>query len=139
MKIFIDTNILLDVLRSRQPFVNESLSIWALVENEKVEGFISAISFNNIYYILRRTLGNKVAYDALRIIRNTFRIITLDERILNKAIDSQFNDFEDSIQFFSAIHAGAEYIITRNVKDFPKESIPILTPEAFLALEADLD
>ena len=135
MKLFIDTNILLDVLHSRQPFVQDSSSIWSLVEREQVEGFISAISFNNVYYIVRRTLGNKTAYNAMAIMRDMFRIVNLDERILNKAIDNKFNDFEDAIQFFSAIHAGVDYIITRNIKDFPKEDIPVLMPEALLSMD----
>ncbi len=137
MKIFIDTNILLDVLRNRQPFAKESLSIWSLVESGKMEGYISAISFNNVHYILRRAFDNKTADDAMRIMRDTFRIIPLDERILNKAIDSKSNDFEDAIQFFSAIHADVDYIITRNVKDFSYQDISALTPEAFLALDFD--
>ncbi|NOY75288.1 MAG: PIN domain-containing protein [Kiritimatiellaeota bacterium] len=135
MNIFIDTNILLDVLRAREPFLKNSLAIWALVEREKITGYISAISFNNTYYILRSAVGNNKAYEAMRIIRDTFRIVALDERIMNKAIDADFKDFEDAIQFFSAIHADADYIVTRNVKDFFQNDIPVLTPEAFLALD----
>ena len=137
MKIFIDTNVLLDVLRNRQPFAKESVSIWSLAESEKMEGYVSAISFNNVYYILRRTSDGNTADNAMRIMRDTFRIIPLDERILNKAIDSNFNDFEDAIQFFSAIHADVDHIITRNVKDFSRQDISALTPEAFLALDFD--
>jgi predicted nucleic acid-binding protein len=137
VKIFIDTNILLDVLRNRHPFAKDSLSIWSLVECGRMEGYISAISFNNAHYILSRAFDNKTADDAMRIMRDTFRIIPLDERVLNKAIDNKFKDFEDAIQFFSAIHADVDYIITRNVKDFSCQDISALTPEAFLALDFD--
>lgn len=102
-----------------------------------MEGYISAISFNNVHYILSRAFDNKTAGDAMRIMRDTFRIVPLDERILNKAIDNKANDFEDAIQFFSAIHADVDYIITRNVKDFSYQDISALTPEAFLALDFD--
>ena len=137
MNIFIDTNILLDVLRAREPFLKNSLDIWSLVEREKVGGYISAISFNNTYYVLRAAVGNGKAYEAMRIIRDTFRIVALDERIMNKAIDADFKDFEDAIQFFSAIHANVNYIVTRNVKDFLRNDIPVLTPEAFLSIGVD--
>lgn len=137
MNIFIDTNILLDVLRAREPFLKNSLAIWALVEREKFEGYISAISFNNTYYVLRAAVGNAKAYEAMRILRDTFRVVALDERIMNKAIDADFKDFEDAIQFFSAIHANANYIVTRNVKDFSRNDIPVLTPEAFLSIGVD--
>ena len=133
MKIFIDTNILLDVLRSREPFLKDSLSVWSLVESEKVKGFISAISFNNVYYVLSRTVDNPNALNAMCIMRDIFQIISLDNRIINKAIDNDFPDFEDSIQFFSAIHAKADYIITRNVKDFSQQYIPAITPKAFIS------
>lgn len=137
MNIFIDTNILLDVLRAREPFLKNSLAIWALVEREKFEGYISAISFNHTYYVLRATVGNAKAYEAMRILRGTFRVVALDERIMNNAIDADFKDFEDAIQFFSAIHANANYIVTRNVKDFSRNDIPVLTPEAFLSIGVD--
>lgn len=137
MKIFIDTNILLDVFLNRQPFVKDSLSIWSLVESEKLEGYISAISFNNIHYILRRAFDGKTADEAMRIMRDTFRITPLDERLLNKAIDNKFDDFEDAIQYFSAIHADVDHIITRNVKDFSRHDISALTPEAFLSLDPE--
>ena len=134
MKIFVDTNILLDVLRRREPLYQTSAIIWSWVETGEIEGCISAISFNNAYYVIRRTVNARAANKALTVLRDTFDIVDLNTQIMNQAIDAGFKDFEDAIQFFSAIHAGVDYLITRNVKDFPARDIPVLTPEAFLEL-----
>ncbi len=134
MKIFVDTNVLLDVFQERRPHYDGSVSVWDMAERGQLSGFISAISFNNIYYIVSRFRDKKHASRAIKLLRGTFSPVPLDEQILNQAIDSKMNDFEDAIQFFSAVRASANFIITRNNKDFPKSSIPVLTPEEFLAI-----
>jgi len=139
IRLFLDTNVILDILRKRKPFVESSAGIWDLIERTKVAGFVSAISFNNIHYILRRSISAESAYAAMDIMRDTLNIVPLDGPILNKAIDTAFKDFEDGIQFFSAIQCGADYLISRNVKDFSCEDIPVLEPEAFLALDLDFN
>jgi hypothetical protein len=127
------------MLRKRKPFFKSSAAVWDLVERSKVTGFVSAISFNNIHYIMRRSLSNESAYKAMNIMRDTLSVVPLDNKILNKSIDASFSDFEDGIQFFSAMQCDADYLITRNVKDFPQEDIPALEPEEFLALDLDFD
>jgi len=139
MRIFVDTNILLDVLRSRRPFAEHSSSIWSLAESNRVEAFVSAVSFNNAYYVLCRIADKKTAYEAMGIVRDIFRVVPLDERILNKAIGNKLKDFEDAIQFSSAIHVHADYLLTRNVGDFPRRDVPVLSPESFLALGLSFD
>ena len=132
-KVFLDTNVLLDVLAKREPFYRASALVWTLAESGKVAGMISTISFNNIYYILRRQSGGAGAKTAVRLLHGIFTVVPPDNRILNQALDSEMADFEDSLQFFSALHAGAQCIITRNPDDFPSGHISILTPEEFLA------
>ena len=134
MIAFIDTNVLLDVFLRRSHQYEASVSIWDMAERGQISGLVSAISFNNIYYIVSRFSDKKHAGRAVKLLRGTFMPVSLDEQILNQAIDSKINDFEDAIQFFSAVHASADFIITRNVKDFPKSSIPVSTPEEFLAI-----
>ena len=130
MKLFIDTNVVIDVLAQRQHFYDASAAILTMLEKDEAEGFISAISFNNIHYILRKQSG-KTKANAIRMLN----IVTLDEKILTRTIESAFNDFEDGIQFFSAMRSNADYLISRNVKDFPHDDIPVLTPEEFLQLD----
>lgn len=137
-KIFLDTNVILDMLRQRKPFVEGSAAVWDLIEHEKAEGYVSAISFNNVHYIIRRAANDNIARQAMRTMMDTLNVIPLDGKILNKAMDAaKFKDFEDAIQFFSAIQCDAEYLITRNVKDFPQTDIPVFDPETFLALNLD--
>eukprot|EP00831_Metopus_contortus_P023818 TRINITY_DN20930_c0_g2_i1.p1 TRINITY_DN20930_c0_g2~~TRINITY_DN20930_c0_g2_i1.p1 ORF type:complete len:141 (+),score=18.65 TRINITY_DN20930_c0_g2_i1:177-599(+) len=138
MKIFVDTNILLDVLLYREPFVENAAKIWSMCEKDVVEGYVSSISFNNAHYLIGRIENRLKADKAIRITLDTFRAVPLDERLIRKALDANFHDYEDAIQYFSALQSSADFIITRNVKDFPKQSdIPVLTPEDFIALELD--
>lgn len=133
MKVFLDTNILLDVLLSREPHVATSAQIWSGVERGEFQGVISAISFNNVYFIVRRLSDRKKAEWSLRILHGTFDVVPVDDKLLGRAIDAGFNDFEDAIQFFSAIASGADLILTRNTSDFPVNILSVLTPEVFLA------
>ncbi len=134
MKLLFDTNILLDVFQERPQFYQSSSRLVNMAETGKIDGCISAISFNNCFYILKRYCGNEKARQTLCIIRDIFEIAELNGRIINQAIDSDINDFEDAIQYFSAIHTGSDYIITRNQRDFKKSAIPALSPEEFLSI-----
>ena len=136
MKVFLDTNVLLDVLARREPFYAASAEIWSLAESGAVQGYISAISFNNIYYVIRKTAGKRNADKALRILRDIFVPVAPDTLILNQAIDSTMNDFEDAIQIHSAIRAGADCLITRNPGHFKavETNLAISTPDEFLAV-----
>ncbi len=134
INILIDTNILLDVLTERKPYYASSAAVWTLAERGQIKGFISAISYNNIYYVLKRTQGQVVARKALVIMRDMFSTVELDQNIINMAIDSKFRDFEDAIQYFCSVRVQADYIITRNAKDFKASDIPVLSPEEFLSI-----
>lgn len=138
MNLFIDTNVVIDVIAGRPQRYEASAEVLTLLERDKFAGFISAISFNNIHYIIRRQSGKNKADHAVRTLLATFSIVSLDEKIITRAIDANFNDFEDGIQFFSAIRCHADYLISRNVKDFPHDDIPVLAPEEFLRLDLGL-
>lgn len=133
MKVFVDTNVLLDVLARREPFYAEAAHIWSLAERGKIKGLVSVISFNNVYYVVRRASSRKSAERALKLIRGVFAPVPLSVQVLNQAIDAEFRDFEDAIQFHSAIQAQAECLVTRDADHFPGKDLPVLTPTAFLA------
>lgn len=133
MNFFADSNILLDVLENRDQHYEYSSQIWTLAESGKAQAFISAISFNNIFYLVRKHAGRKRAQQALELLNSVFTMVPLGQDIVNKAITSKLPGFEDAIQFFSALSVAADCIVSRNVKDFPQGSIPIFTPENFLA------
>jgi predicted nucleic acid-binding protein len=132
MKIFLDTNILFDVLTKREPFYYDSLKIWTLAKEDITEAYISAISVTNLYYIIKKIKGQKIAENFVDELINDFEIVPLTKDILHQARTIKGKDYEDLIQYFSAIHLGCELLLTRNKKDFPKEGIIILSPSKFL-------
>ena len=136
MDIFVDTNILLDVLTRRKPHYNSSAQIWTLCERGHMRGHISVISFNNIFYIVRKLADKKTAQEMMGTLRDIFQPVALDAQLLNLAIGGKFTDFEDAIQYHSARRAAATALITRNVSHFPKSDLSILTPQEFLASRA---
>ncbi len=133
MNVFFDTNVLLDVLVRREPHYEDSARVWTLAETATLGGCVSALSFPNIYYLLRRAKSKQTAQKAMTILRDVFRPVPLDEQILNQAIDAELKDFEDGIQLFSALRAGAACLITRNPRHFPDGDLAVQTPGEFLA------
>ncbi|HLY74787.1 MAG TPA: PIN domain-containing protein [Planctomycetota bacterium] len=133
MKVFVDTNVLLDVLAERKPFYHEAERVWSLAELGRMDGYVSAISFNNCYCIIHKYAGRRSADKAIRMLRDVFSPIDLTAQVLNQAIDAGFSDFEDAIQFHSAVHAKVPCIITRNQDHFPRTPLSILSPAEFLA------
>jgi len=133
MIAFLDTNVLMDVLVQREPFVKDSHAVWTLVNEAQFQGFISAISFNNVAYVVRKTESPQKIKQGLRMLRDSFQLVPLDKQILNQAIESDWKDFEDAIQYFSALRAGASSLIARNTTHFPPGEMAIETPTQFLA------
>jgi predicted nucleic acid-binding protein len=133
MNVFIDTNVLMDVLLERKPFVAESRKVWFLAERGKIQGLLSALTFANVYYIVRKVRGPQAAMTMLTMLRDTFTPVALDGQILIQAMDARFSDFEDAIQYFSALRADAVCLITRNPGHFPRSDLLVLSPADFLA------
>ena len=134
MKLFLDTNIVIDVIANREPFVEDSRIILNLCETGKAEGIISALTLCTISYVLRKFATPGMMRTKLRDLRNILTPIDLSVSLLDKAIASSITDFEDAVQFYTAAYSDADVIITRNIKHFPQDNIPVLTPTEFLAL-----
>lgn len=132
MNVFVDTNVLLDVLAKRARFYDDSVAIWTLAEQRRICGMVSAISFTNIYYVVRKLRSRRVALRTMTQLRDTFTPVACDEQILNQAIDAGFDDFEDAVQYFSALRGDASCLVTRDAGDFPDPVIPVLSPAEFL-------
>lgn len=133
MRVLVDTNVLLDVLAERRDFYTDAMRVWSLAESGRLEAFVAAISFSNCYYILHKHAGRRNAEKAMRILRDVFVPVDLTAQLLNQAIDAGFVDFEDAIQFYSALHAQSDALITRNPDHFPRSGMPILSPAELLA------
>ena len=134
MKLFLDTNIVIDVIANREPFVKDSRIILNLCETGKAEGVISALTLCTISYVLRKFATPGMMRTKLRDLRNILTPIDLSVSLLDKAIASSITDFEDAVQFYTAAYSDADVIITRNIKHFPQDNIPVLTPTEFLAI-----
>ncbi len=134
-RIFIDTNVIIDLLADRTPFADHAAILFQLAKENKIRIFVSAISFNNTYYILRKVSTHKKAINLLSEIEEYVGIQELNREIIGKSLKSGFNDFEDSIQYYSAVQLGnIDIFTTRNVKDFKKSEIPVLSPETTIKL-----
>ena len=134
-QIFIDTNVIIDFLADRNPFSEHAAILFQLAKEKKIKIFISAISFNNTYYILRKVTSHKKALNLISDIEDIVGIQETNRKIIRKAIKSNFNDFEDAIQYYSAIELGAiDIITTRDLKDFKRSELPVLSPETTVKL-----
>jgi len=133
LRVFIDTNVLLDVLAEREAFYVDAMRVWTLSESGQIDAHVAAISFSNCYYIVRRHAGRRSAEKAVRLLRDVFKPVDMTVQILNQAIDAGFADFEDAVQFHSAVRARAECVITRNPDHFPRTPLSVLSPAEFLA------
>ena len=131
MRVLIDTNVLLDVLLQREHFYRDAAIIWSLVERGVVEGYIYAISVNNIYYITKKLNDEKTAGSLVDKILKDFKVIAATYEIL-KLARTRDGDYEDLIQYFSALRNKCEFIVTRDPKGFPKKGIKIVSPTDFV-------
>ena len=133
MKLLIDANILLDVLQRREPHCSDSALLWKLCETGQVSGYISALTVANLVYIMRKELTAERIEEVLSYLMLIFHLTELTESDIMNAAKKQWSDFEDAIQSASAERIHADYIITRNIKDFKSSSVVALAPGEFLA------
>ena len=134
MKLFLDTNVVIDVIAAREPFVADSRAIFDLCESGKADGRVSALTLCTVSYVLRKFVTPGTMRTKLRELRNILTPVDLSVSLLDKAIASSIADFEDAVQFYTAVYSEADYIITRNIRHFPQDNIPVLTPTDFLVL-----
>lgn len=128
MKILIDTNIILDVLCNRKDFVDDSLKVFKYCEAARINGCISALSIPNIVYIMRKELDHDRIREILAALTSIFTVVDLRESDLIKAAELDFSDYEDAVQSVCASRTKADYIVTRNTRDFAESPVPAVKP-----------
>ena len=128
MRVLIDTNIVLDFLQEREPFVEDAVMLFARIDPGEVEGFIAATTITNIYYIVRRAAGVMVAQDAIAQVLTDLHICAVDRTILEQAIALNFQDFEDAVQYACGMAHGVDAIVTRDASGFVNAGIPVMSP-----------
>jgi predicted nucleic acid-binding protein len=133
--IFLDTNVLIDFFADRKPFSIEAARLFNYSIKKKINLYISAVSYNNIYYILRQSCSHVETIKILTELNEWTVIIDVSKEIINKSLKSDFRDFEDAIQYNCAKSLKKiDFIVTRDTKDFKTSSLPILTPKEAVTL-----
>lgn len=132
--LFIDTNVIIDVLANRKPFSDSAAKLFDLAEKGKINLMISALSYSNIYYIIKKTCTHKEMISLLKDLESLTETLDVTKEIISKSLTSDFKDFEDSIQYNTALaNKKINVIVTRNVKDYKGSKVMVLTPDEVLS------
>lgn len=131
-RLFLDTNVVIDLLGEREPFYRHAAILASLADKGQLQLVTSSLSFVTTEYVLCQYEDKEVVLDKLRKFKTLTEVATVDEPVIDKALHSGFNDFEDAVQYHSALKSICQIIITRNKKDFKRSEIPVLSPEEFL-------
>lgn len=132
-KLFIDTNILIDLLSRREPFFEDAATLFSMADKKEFELSVSSLTIANTGYVLLKQMKPNEAKSVLRKLRLILNVLPIDDKIIDLALnDNTFTDFEDGIQYFTAIENEQDVIITRNLKDFRNSKLPAMTAKQFI-------
>lgn len=132
MRVLIDTNVILDVALERQPYLSTSEQVLLFVEQGLIEGYLSASTFTDLYYLIRKARNREWALDFLTRLLTFCWIATVDQSVISQALASPMSDLENAVQYEAAIAHQLSAIVTRNPQDFPTDRIQVFAPEALL-------
>lgn len=131
-KLFVDTDVVMDLLSGREPFHTPAAKLFSLADKSKVDIFVSSLSFANLNYILSRQFTADIARKKLLAFKTLVTVLPVNDKIVELALSSEFSDFEDGMQYYTAIENNLNIILTRNLRDFKLAQIAVLTPEEYL-------
>jgi predicted nucleic acid-binding protein len=132
-RILIDTDVILDFFFDRQPFAENASKIFSLCESKKITGFVTPVIISNVYYLLRQSAKHEKVIEKLKLLVSITEIVVMDKEVVTQALNSDFKDFEDALQNYSAeIHKEIDLIITRNTKDFKNSKLAVMTPDNYI-------
>ena len=133
MKVFLDTNVLVDYLNKREPFFADAAQVIDVCGSNGIIGIVSSLSVINAAYIMRKAYTKQSLLLKISWMTNRFEVAPINREGIQEAISSHPSDFEDAVQYFSALQAGADLIITRDADGFKAFDLPVMTPAEFLA------
>lgn len=139
MNILFDTNVILDVMLDRPPFSDPASQLLSLVEQGEISGILCATSVTTIHYLSAKALGKNKSQKQIKNLITLFEIASVNRAVIEKALKSTFNDFEDAVIYQAAHHAGAESIVTRDPKGFKKSELPVYNPVELLNILNTID
>jgi len=132
-KVLIDTDVILDFFFDREPFSVDASKILSLCEKGELRGFVTPIMISNVYYLLRKTAKHEKVIEHLKMLMNILQVSMINKETVLDALNSDFKDFEDALQNFSAQNEKEiNVIITRNIKDYKSSKLSVMTPETYL-------
>lgn len=129
--LFIDSDILIDLLAKRT-YYDEALKLLSIVADNKAKAFTTSFVFANVHYVVTKFGNMQKSIKAIRTLRRNISILTMNEKIFDDALESSFPDFEDALQYFSALNFGIDFIVTQNKKDFSKGNIKVVTAGEYI-------
>jgi len=133
-KIFVDTNIVLDLLLMRKPHYKSAMQLFSFADRKELIICISALTFTTVHYILSKQVGSEKAKNVLRQFKTLVTVLSIDDNIIDIALASAFRDFEDSIQYYCAVLEGIAILLTRDIRDFREANISVMSVEDFLKI-----
>jgi predicted nucleic acid-binding protein len=137
-KLFIDSDIILDLLAERPLFYDDAAKIFSWAYKKKIELYTTAVVLANVFYILRKVNGNNKSKEQIKDLRLLVKVLSIGENIVDMALSSNFNDFEDGLQYYAAKEQNLFGIITRNLKDYTTKDIVIQTSKEFVKINVGL-
>jgi predicted nucleic acid-binding protein len=139
MKILVDTNVALDIMLNRSAFYANSMSVFVLAEQKLITGYVTASAITDIFYIARKDLGKSGARAAIKSLLQVFYPAAVTDSHIYQALEMEWDDFEDSVQFIVGEGLSVDYIVSRNAQDFFAGTIPAITPEQLIQLNAEIE
>ncbi len=131
--VLIDTDVILDFFFDREPFAEFATDVLNLCEENKLKGFITPVIVCNVYYLLRKTAKHEIVIERIKQLLTIIDILNINKEVVLDSLNSDFKDFEDALQNFSAIKNGKiSIVLTRNIKDYKKSELAVMTPETYL-------
>ena len=131
-RVFVDTNIVLDLLQKRDEFYSDAQDLFTLADKKELKLYVSALTIANTHYLLSKFYNSNEARKILLKFKVLVEVLAVNDKIIDLSLASDFNDFEDGLQYYTAIENNIELILTRNKKDFKNSTLPVLTAREFL-------
>jgi len=139
LKVFVDSDIILDLFAQRDPHYIYAAKLFTLIDRKEIIAYTSPIVFANIHYILSKLTSRSQALQNLRKLKALIKVLPIDEKIIEFSLNSDFKDFEDAIQYFTAKSKDVKFLITRNIKDYKQADMTVCTAEEFLRMLKSLE
>lgn len=134
IKVFFDLNIILDVLQEREPFYETSAQLLAHAETGRIQGFIAPHSLTTLFYLIQKDQSSAHAKVTITNLLQILKVAAVDQSTIEQALSLPYKDFEDAVQMMAAVQCKADYLVTRNVKDFRPAPMSVIQPSELLAL-----